>query len=132
MIRRPPRSPLFPYPTLFQSRMGGFASGENPYVPLDFAYKAQEIREPPTIARREKLYRRKKPVYWCLTDQTALAEAEVEYEDHESPSVYVAFDATKDLGDKVPALKGKKVSFVIWTTTPWTLPANLAIALNAT
>jgi isoleucyl-tRNA synthetase len=112
-------------------RMGVFASWDKPYVTLDFAYEAQEIRELATFARREKLYRRKKPVYWCLTDQTALAEAEVEYEDHESPSVYVAFDCTQDLGHKVNALSGKKVSFVIWTTTPWTLPANLAIALNA-
>ncbi|HYX92910.1 MAG TPA: isoleucine--tRNA ligase, partial [Myxococcaceae bacterium] len=76
------------------------------------------------------LYRRKKPVYWCITDQTALAEAEVEYEDHTSPSVYVAMDATGDLGRFSDRLKGRKVAFVIWTTTPWTLPANLAIAVH--
>ena len=78
------------------------------------------------------LYRRKKPVYWCLTDQTALAEAEVEYEDHASPSVYVAFDARRRTlgGSASPRSKGKKVAFVIWTTTPWTLPANLAIAVH--
>jgi len=111
-------------------RMGTFASWDAPYKTLDFPYEAQEIRELANFARRDMLYRRKKPVYWCLTDQTALAEAEVEYENHKSPSVYVAFQAGPELADKVPALKGKAVAFVIWTTTPWTLPANLAIAVN--
>ncbi|WP_164001112.1 isoleucine--tRNA ligase [Pyxidicoccus caerfyrddinensis] len=111
-------------------RMGTFASWDKPYKTLDFPYEAQEIRELANFARRDMLYRRKKPVYWCLTDQTALAEAEVEYEDHESPSVYVAFKAGPEVADKLPVLKGKDVAFVIWTTTPWTLPANLAIAVH--
>ncbi len=112
-------------------RLGVLGDWDNPYRTLDFPYEAQEIRELATFARRGMLYRRKKPVYFCLTDQTALAEAEVEYEEHESPSVYVAFPAGPELAERVPALKDKAVSFVIWTTTPWTLPANLAIALNA-
>jgi isoleucyl-tRNA synthetase len=115
--------------TEFQ-RLGVFGDWEHPYRTLDFAYEAQEIRELATFARRGMLYRRKKPVYFCLYDQTALAEAEVEYEEHASPSVYVAFPAGPEVGERVPALKGRDVSFVIWTTTPWTLPANLAIAVN--
>ncbi|ATB30341.1 isoleucine--tRNA ligase [Melittangium boletus] len=112
-------------------RLGVLGDWDNPYRTLDFSYEAQEIRELATFARRGMLYRRKKPVYFCLTDQTALAEAEVEYEEHASPSVYVAFPAGPEVTERVPALKGKAVSFVIWTTTPWTLPANLAIAMNA-
>ncbi len=111
-------------------RLGVFGSWEAPYRTLDFAYEAQELRELATFARRGLLYRRKKPVYWCLRDQTALAEAEVEYEAHASPSVYVAFRAGAELGERFSALRGKQVFFVTWTTTPWTLPANLAIAVH--
>src|SRR5215472_18580872 len=74
-----------------RKQMGTFALWDEPYRTLDFSYEAQELRELARIARRGLLYRRKKAVYWCITDQTALAEAEVEYEDHKSPSVYVAF-----------------------------------------
>ncbi len=113
------------------ARMGVFASWSEPYKTLTFDYEAQEIRELATFAKKGFLYRRKKPVYFCITDQTALAEAEVEYDDHESPSIYVAMAAEGDLSKKWPKLAGKKVAFVIWTTTPWTLPANLAVAVNA-
>ena len=74
--------------------------------------------------------RNHKPVYWCSTCTTALAEAEVEYHDHTSPSIYVKFPVVEDFSDIDPALAGGKVSFVIWTTTPWTLPANLAVAFH--
>jgi isoleucyl-tRNA synthetase len=111
-------------------RLGVFGSWEAPYRTLDFAYEAQELRELAVFARRGLLYRRKKPVYWCLTDQTALAEAEVEYEERSSPSVYVTFRAGPELAERFSALKGREVAFVIWTTTPWTLPANLAIAVH--
>ncbi len=111
-------------------RMGVFGRWDEPYKTLSFDYEAQEIRELATFARRGSIYRRKKPVYWCITDQTALAEAEVEYEDHTSPSIYVAFDAAGDLSARWPKLSGKRVAFSIWTTTPWTLPANLAIAVH--
>lgn len=111
-------------------RLGIFGSWDAPYRTLDFSYEAQEVRELAAFARRGMLYRRKKPVAWCLQDQTALAEAEVEYAEHTSPSAYVAFDAGPELVDRLPQLKGQRVSFVIWTTTPWTLPANLAIAVN--
>jgi isoleucyl-tRNA synthetase len=111
-------------------RLGVFGRWEDPYMTLSFDFEAQEIRELATFARRGTLYRQKKPVYWCLTDHTALAEAEVEYEDHTSPSVYVAFEAVDDLSTGWPKLARKRVSFAIWTTTPWTLPANLAIAAH--
>ncbi|MBX7101911.1 MAG: isoleucine--tRNA ligase [Myxococcaceae bacterium] len=111
-------------------RMGVLGRWADPYRTLTFDYEAQEIRELAKFAAQGSLFRKKKPVYWCLTDATALAEAEVEYDDHTSPSVYVAFSAKGDLGAKFSALQGKPVDFVIWTTTPWTLPANLAICAN--
>ncbi len=114
-------------------RMGVLGRWAEPYTTLAFDYEAQEIRELATIAEKGLLYRKKKPVYWCLTHATALAENEVEYNDkHVSPSVYVAFAAEGDLSAKWAALKGQKVSFAIWTTTPWTLPANLAISVHPT
>ncbi|MHB8875662.1 MAG: isoleucine--tRNA ligase [Myxococcaceae bacterium] len=113
-------------------RMGVLGRWTEPYKTLSFDYEAQEVRELATFARKDSLYRKKKPVYWCVTDRTALAEAEVEYEDHASPSVYVAFEAAGELSAKWPRLLGKKVAFAIWTTTPWTLPANLAIAVHPT
>ncbi|MGZ3538721.1 MAG: isoleucine--tRNA ligase, partial [Thermodesulfobacteriota bacterium] len=72
----------------------------------------------------------KKPVHWCPTCKTALAEAEVKYEDHRSPSIYVKFKMVSDIGKDFPSLCGKPVYVIIWTTTPWTIPANLAIALH--
>jgi isoleucyl-tRNA synthetase len=111
-------------------RMGVMGRWEEPYTTLSFDYEAEEIRRLARFAENGYLYRRKKPVYWCIADQTALAEAEVEYEDHQSPSIYVAFDAEGDLSSKWPTLLGKRVAFAIWTTTPWTLPANLAISVH--
>ena len=120
--------------------MGVFGRWDEPYRTLDFDYEAQEIRELARFARRGLLYRRKKPVYWCITDQTALAEAEVEYEDHRRPSVYVAFRPSAGRGSAPERRReslampfrprGQEVAFAIWTTTPWTLPANLAIAVH--
>jgi isoleucyl-tRNA synthetase len=111
-------------------RMGVLGQWSEPYQTLSFAYEAQEIRELANFARRDSIYRQKKPVYWCLYDQTALAEAEVEYEDHTSPSIYVSFPAVTNLSSRWPKLAGKRVGFAVWTTTPWTLPANLAIAVH--
>ena len=79
---------------------------------------------------RGGVYKSKKPIYWCTSCQTALAEAEVEYEPHTSPSIFVRFPLSgRPVGD-LPALKDKKVSVLIWTTTPWTIPANLALAFH--
>ncbi|MGE5446064.1 MAG: isoleucine--tRNA ligase [Ignavibacteriales bacterium] len=112
-------------------RIGVFGDWEHPYLTMSFGYEATIARELGKFMRNGGLYRGKKPVYWCYYDQTALAEAEVEYEDKTSPSVYVKFPlASKELFDKFPSLAGKDVFALIWTTTPWTLPANLALAFH--
>ena len=79
---------------------------------------------------RGYVYKGLKPVHWCIKDRTALAEAEVEYDDHTSPSIWVRFALTSDPAAIDPALAGRKVYGLIWTTTPWTIPANMAIAYN--
>ena len=108
-------------------RLGVLGDWERPYLTLDPAYEAQEIRELGKIVESGALYRQKKPVYWCASCVTALAEAEVEYEDHTSASIYVKFPV-KDEGGRMKA--EAESFFVIWTTTPWTLPANQAIAVH--
>jgi len=111
-------------------RLGVLGDWENPYLTIDFKYETAIAREFNRFLANGSVTRSKKPVYWCSSCVTALAEAEVEYEDHSSPSIYVKFPVDEDLGDVVPELAGKKVFAVIWTTTPWTLPANLAVALH--
>jgi isoleucyl-tRNA synthetase len=111
-------------------RLGVLGDWENPYLTIDFKYETAIAREFNRFLAGGSVTRSKKPVYWCTSCVTALAEAEVEYEDHSSFSVYVKFPLEDDLGDVVPQLAGKKVAAVIWTTTPWTLPANLAVALH--
>lgn len=103
-------------------RLGVLGDWENPYLTLDPAYEADMIRAFATLVEKGLVYRRKKPVLWSTGAHTALAEAEVEYQERHDPAVHVAFAAEPG------ALDG--VSFVIWTTTPWTLPANLAIAVH--
>src|SRR5678816_3354356 len=92
------------------------------------------IRDRGKYVERGLVYKGKKPVHWCIHCRTALAEAEVEYADHESPSIYVEFPlstaSAADLAQRVPALAGRQVSALIWTTTPWTIPSNLAIAFH--
>jgi isoleucyl-tRNA synthetase len=111
-------------------RLGVMGEWDNPYLTMNFAYEATIARECCKFAMDGSLFRSKKPIHWCCSCQTALAEAEIEYQDESSPSVYVKFELKDDISQEVPALAGKKVSVVIWTTTPWTLPANLAIALH--
>ncbi|MHB8417048.1 MAG: isoleucine--tRNA ligase [Myxococcales bacterium] len=113
-------------------RLGVFMAWDEPYTTMAYAYEARIVRELGKVVRAGAVYRGKKPVYWCIHDRTALAEAEVEYEDHESPSIYVAFPLTGGLGKLLPALGDRPVDLAIWTTTPWTLPANLAIAVHPT
>ncbi|MDD6056302.1 MAG: isoleucine--tRNA ligase [Helicobacteraceae bacterium] len=110
----------------FQS-LGVCGDFENPYKTMDFAFEADIYRALCKVAKKGLLKERSKPVYWSWACQTALAEAEVEYMDKESDSVFVAF-ALKE--DALAALGVKEASCVIWTTTPWTLPANSGIALN--
>lgn len=105
-------------------RLGVLGDWENPYLTLNPGYEADIIRSFARFAEAGLVYRSKKPVLWSTGAQTALAEAEVEYQDKTSPAIFVKFAITSDkfAGD---------ASFVIWTTTPWTLPANLAIAAHA-
>ncbi len=110
-------------------RLGVFGDWDNPYLTMNYPYEASIVRELGKFVGAGGVYKGKKPVYWCGFDETALAEAEVEYAEHESPSVYVRF-ALPEAEKALPALKGKKTSIVIWTTTPWTLVANLAVALH--
>jgi isoleucyl-tRNA synthetase len=107
-------------------RLGVFGDWENPYRTIDYSYEAAEIRELGKFVSSDLLYRQKKPVYWCVSCVTALAEAEVEYEEHTSPSIYVKFAVQDPKGQ----LAMRDAYFVIWTTTPWTLPANQAIVLH--
>ena len=109
-------------------RLGVFGRWATPYLTMSRGYEAEVVRTFARAAERGFLFRGKKPVYWCTTDRTALAEAEVEYADHTSPSIHVAFDLVTPLPD--PKLAGRKARLVIWTTTPWTLPANLAVAAH--
>jgi len=111
-------------------RLGVLGDWGNPYLTMNFGYEAVIAREFNTFLLSGAVVRSKKPVYWCADCGTALAEAEVDYADHTSPSVYVKFPVKDDLGAVAPELAGKKVSVLIWTTTPWTLPANLAIAFH--
>jgi isoleucyl-tRNA synthetase len=110
-------------------RLGILGAWERPYRTMDPAYEAEEVRVLSQIHKNGLLYRGEKPVYWCPALQTALAAAEVEYHDHKSPSIYVRFQLLSNDGP-LRSLK-ESVSLVIWTTTPWTLPANVAIAVNS-
>ncbi|HXD74386.1 MAG TPA: isoleucine--tRNA ligase [Vicinamibacterales bacterium] len=104
------------------------------YLTMNYKYQATIARSLGKFVERGLVYKGKKPVHWCIHCRTALAEAEVEYADHSSPSIYVEFplaaDAAGDLAARVPALKGRQVSVLIWTTTPWTIPSNLAVAFH--
>ncbi|UCF89207.1 MAG: isoleucine--tRNA ligase [bacterium] len=111
-------------------RLGVFGDWENPYLTMAYPYEARITREFGTFIEKGLVYKRKKPVYWCSSCATALAEAEVEYHDHTSPSIYVSFPFIDDPAERVPELAGVDTEVVIWTTTPWTIPANLAVALH--
>lgn len=110
-------------------RLGILGEWERPYLTMNYVYEGITARELARFAENGGLYKGKKPVHWCSSCVTALAEAEVEYADHKSPSIYVKFPLRDGLPE-VPELDGKKVSVVIWTTTPWTLPANLAVSVH--
>ena len=111
-------------------RLGVMGEWENPYLTMNYEYEAIIARECGRFALEGSLFHSKKPIYWCNSCQTALAEAEIEYADEPSPSIFVKFLMKDDISSAYPALKGKRVSVVIWTTTPWTIPANLGIALH--
>ena len=111
-------------------RIGCFGRWEKPYKTMDRDYEARILEAFYGFLEKGFVYRGLKPVYWCIHDRTALAEAEVEYDMHTSPSVYVRYALTSDPATINPALAGKPVSTIIWTTTPWTLPASLAVAFH--
>ncbi len=112
-------------------RLGVFGDWARPYLTMNYAYEAAIVREFNKFLTNGYAYKGKKPVHWCPSCVTALAEAEVEYADKESPSVFVKFEVDQENKENyLPALKDKKVFVVIWTTTPWTLPANLAVAFH--
>ncbi|MFZ9653781.1 MAG: isoleucine--tRNA ligase [Steroidobacteraceae bacterium] len=119
-------------------RLGVLGDWDRPYQTMDFAFEAQQLRAFGKIVANGHLYKGAKPVHWCLDCRSALAEAEVEYEDKTSPAVDVAF-AVQDRADlahrvqlaDAAVLADSQPSLVIWTTTPWTLPANEAVALGA-
>jgi isoleucyl-tRNA synthetase len=126
-------------------RLGCIADWDHPYLTMAPEYDATEIAVLRAMVEGDYVYRGKRPVLWCFQDRTGLAEAEVEYEDHLSPSIYVAFALNSNLTDAAglasepaygaelaAAHRGGRLFAVIWTTTPWTLPANLAICLNET
>ena len=110
-------------------RIGVLGDWEHPYKTMDPGFEAEEVKVFGAMYKKGYIYKGLKPVYWCYHDETALAEAEIEYQDDPCTTVYVKFPMHDDLG-KLGHLDKSKLSFVIWTTTIWTLPGNLAIALH--
>src|SRR5207302_621947 len=106
-------------------RLGVFGRFEDPYSTMSAQYESVIAATFFEFFEKGFVYKGLKPVYWCIFDKTALAEAEVEYENHTSPSVWVKYALTSDPAALDSALKGKKVFTIIWTTTPWTLPASM-------
>jgi isoleucyl-tRNA synthetase len=111
-------------------RIGCFGRWQTPYKTMARGYEARTLEAFYGFLEKGFVYRGLKPVYWCIHDRTALAEAEVEYENHTSPSVYVRYRLTSDAAAIAPALAGRDVYTIIWTTTPWTLPASMAVAFH--
>jgi isoleucyl-tRNA synthetase len=115
-------------------RLGVLGLWPRPYLTMNYQYQAAIVRALGKFVEKGMVYKGKKPVHWCIHCRTALAEAEVEYEPHTSPSIYVEFrlalDRSAELESRVPGLAGRHVSALIWTTTPWTIPSNLAIAFH--
>lgn len=110
-------------------RLGVLGDWNNPYLTLDHRFEAKQLELFGEIYENGYIFKGLKPVYWSPATETALAEAEIEYKDIDSPSIYVRMKANKDLLDKI-GLTDEDVYVLIWTTTPWTLPANVAICLN--
>jgi isoleucyl-tRNA synthetase len=111
-------------------RLGVFGRWDRPYSTMSPEYEAVILRTFFDFLEAGAVYKGLRPVYWCIHDRTALAEAEVEYAMHTSPSVYVKYALTSNPVALDPALAGRKVSTIIWTTTPWTLPASMAVAFH--
>ena len=111
-------------------RLGVLGEWDLPYLTMNPDYEADVIGYLADFFALGDIFKGKRPVHWCAHCKTALAEAEIIYKDKTSPSIYVKFPMASDLSSKYPELKGKNISVIIWTTTPWTLPANLAVAFH--
>jgi len=111
-------------------RIGVFGRWEKPYMTMARDYEARTLEAFYGFLEKGFVYRGLKPVYWCIHDRTALAEAEVEYENHTSPSIYVRYRLTSSPEALSPALAGRDVYTIIWTTTPWTIPASMAVTFH--
>ncbi len=111
-------------------RIGVFGRFDQPYSTMTPQYEAVVLEALFAFVEKGAVYKGLRPVYWCIHDKTALAEAEVEYENHTSPSVWVKYALTSDPAKIDRALTGKRVNTIIWTTTPWTLPASMAVAFH--
>ena len=111
-------------------RLGILGRWDQPYSTMTPQYESVIVRQLFDFMENGAVYKGLRPVYWCIHDKTALAEAEIEYSNHTSPSVWVKYSLTSDPAKIDPALAGKKVSTIIWTTTPWTLPASMAVAFH--
>jgi isoleucyl-tRNA synthetase len=111
-------------------RLGILGRWDQPYSTMTPQYESVIVRQLFDFMENGAVYKGLRPVYWCIHDKTALAEAEIEYSNHTSPSVWVKYRLTSDPAKIDPALAGKRVSTIIWTTTPWTLPASMAVAFH--
>jgi len=111
-------------------RIGCFGRWDKPYMTMARDYEARTLEAFYGFLEKGFVYRGLKPVYWCIHDRTALAEAEVEYDSHTSPSIYVRYKLTSAPEKLDPALAGRDVYTIIWTTTPWTIPASMAVAFH--
>jgi len=111
-------------------RLGVFGVWEDPYMTMKPEYEAATARELGRFMERDGVVRGKKPIYWCCDCRTALAEAEVEYEDHSSPSIYVRFPLADENFKKIADVDVSKLYIIIWTTTPWTIPDNMGVAVH--
>ncbi|MFA7098693.1 MAG: isoleucine--tRNA ligase [Eubacteriales bacterium] len=111
-------------------RLGVFGDWENPYLTMDPSFESREVKVFGELYKQRFIYKGLKPVYWCPKDETALAEAEIEYGETPSASVYVKFKLSNDNGKLKNVAEKNGIYFIIWTTTPWTLPGNMAIALH--
>ena len=112
-------------------RMGVIGDWEHPYKTMAPSFEAEEVRIFGEMFKKGYIYKGKKPVYWCYTDETALAEAEIEYQNDPCTTIFVKFPIKDDQGKLAQYCDLSRLFFVIWTTTPWTLPGNRAICLNA-
>ncbi|HTX75750.1 MAG TPA: isoleucine--tRNA ligase [Terracidiphilus sp.] len=111
-------------------RIGCFGRWGTPYKTMSRQYEARTLEAFYGFLEKDFVYRGLRPVYWCTHDKTALADAEIEYEQHTSPSIYVRYRMTSDAGALDAALAGREVYTIIWTTTPWTIPASMAVAFH--